>query len=185
MKKTIISDSFILLVAVVCFLDTEGIAILFFVAAIIHELGHLLIIVIFRGQITQFLLTATGGTLRYRLQNETRWRRFFIAAAGPAIGFITAIILSSIGKFRFAGVNLLLSLFNCVPIFPLDGGVILNCIITNTRIADLFSKFFCFVLIILSIQVVKAGGGCGLLILSMLLLQNNLNLQNNLYKNII
>lgn len=123
-----IEDSFWCMLAILIFLDTDGIAPIFLFSAAVHELGHLIMVLLCGGTITSFRLSAAGGMLRYQLPCHSRWGDFLIAAAGPITGLIFAVLSGLWGFPLLAGAGILLNSFNLLPIAPLDGGQMLTCI---------------------------------------------------------
>lgn len=180
-----VGDSFILMAAVAGFLDTTGIAPLFFMAAALHEAGHALAVRVVGGQMTCLRLTALGGVMRYRLFRPSPAADFWIAAAGPLAGLFAAWIAAGLGSFRFAGANLLLSLFNLLPVRPLDGGQMLESICRG-RVWQLYLETACCLLLAAaSIYILSHGGGGSLFLLAIALsagLQKNLQKYVNGYK---
>lgn len=117
--------SFYLFWAVFCLLDSEGVLPIFAGAAVIHELGHILAISACGGQIAYIKLSASGAVI-----HQTRMLEpvcdCAVALAGPAAGMAAALLFSAMGYPTAAGANLLLSMFNCLPFLPLDGGCALS-----------------------------------------------------------
>jgi stage IV sporulation protein FB len=111
-----------------------------FVAILWHELGHALVIRRY-GSPARIQLIAFGGLAIPTYPSPSPWRRLAIAAAGPAAGFLLlAIVWGSnqlapwseghaylaLAYFFLVMVNLFWSLLNLLPIWPLDGGMILR-----------------------------------------------------------
>lgn len=92
---------------------------LFLCAAVIHELGHAIAIFLCGGKIDGIYLSITGAVLK-QSRCLGYGQECLISLAGPAAGLAAAWIFS--GYPMLAGANLLLSLFNSLPILPLDGG---------------------------------------------------------------
>ncbi len=180
-----IGDSFILMAAVAGFLDTTGIAPLFFIAAALHEAGHALAVRVAGGQVVCLRLTALGGVMRYRLSCPNQKADAWIALAGPLAGLFAAWIAAGLGSFRFAGANLLLSLLNLLPVRPLDGGQVLEAI-SHGRAWQLYLEITCCLLLAaVSIYILSNGGGASLFLLVVALsagLQKNLQKYVNGYK---
>lgn len=120
--------------------------------AIIHELGHLLCGVFLRLKPETFSITPFGLQISFKpeislynskVKNGTRIcvKKMLLAFAGPLTNFIIVfilIILNNLGVIVdniFLGetaiyANILIGVFNLIPIYPLDGGRILKGIIS-------------------------------------------------------
>lgn len=113
------------------FLDTETLwAIALPVAA--HELGHVLAFRLIGLRITSFRAELKGLCIDYCGFCGTAGH-IFAAAAGPAAGLAYAFAASHWAKLTgsetaalSAGISLLLSAFNLLPVLPLDGGRIFS-----------------------------------------------------------
>lgn len=167
------------MVAVAGFLDEDGIALLFFAAAALHELGHALAVWLCGGQIVYLRLTALGGVLRYRMAAPMRLHTVWIAAAGPLLGLAAAWCAARLGYYTFAGANLLLSLVNLLPVRPLDGGEIMHAWLEGSLPERMIECVVCITLGVLSGVILYRGGGCSLLLLTGVLVAY---LQKNLQK---
>lgn len=123
-----------------------------FVAVAVHEGGHALAALSF-GARAHVRLHGMGGETRHETVPPLRgWRRLTVTAAGPAAGFALAgaclllgIALSRAGAFRAVGqpygalaayglyvlqtASFYWSLFNLVPILPLDGGALVGAVL--------------------------------------------------------
>ena len=178
MKERIqVGDSFILMAALVGFLDESGLAPLFFLAAALHEMGHALAVLFCGGTFIQLRLTAAGGVIRYRLPRISMLKDVCIAAAGPAFGLLAAWGAAAFGYYRFAGANLLLSMLNLMPVRPLDGGQMITALLQGGTIQLVVEAGCCILLGLLSGVIFLQGGGCSLLIFTTILigyLQKNL-----------
>ncbi len=102
--------------------------------SMIHEAGHLLAIRHFGGRAEK--LRSMGQGFEIRFDGLSYGQEFFAAAAGPLINllmFFLFIIFALIGKSKglwyCAFSNLLLALINLLPIYPLDGGRMLSCLL--------------------------------------------------------
>lgn len=110
-----------------------------FFAILVHELGHALIAELF-GWPTQIVLYYLGGlAISERYRNNTPLRSIAVSAMGPGAGFlffglVLAIHLTlAVYRVRYNEyvavvlvylemINLSWSLFNLLPVLPLDGG---------------------------------------------------------------
>ena len=91
---------------------------------ITHELSHILALCLLGQRITGFSLDAHGLCIRYD-GFCTPAGHIFAALAGPLGGAFYALVgLTDIDWLcRSAGLSLLLTAFNLLPIPPLDGGM--------------------------------------------------------------
>ena len=112
--------------------------------AFLHELGHLLAGVILGFKPKSLKINPLGLSISFWIKAEDYNRRIFqgnilavkkllIAMAGPMINFILVLIFSAF-DFKLGDIdqelliysNILIGLFNLIPIYPLDGGRILK-----------------------------------------------------------
>ncbi len=121
-----------------------------FISILVHELGHALMIRFYKLP-TEIVLQGFGGYASHPAGVLTRLQSFLVTAAGPAIQIalgVAAIALLLFAplpdtpiKYFFgalAAVSIGWALLNCLPIFPLDGGRMLQSILGPTRIKAVF-----------------------------------------------
>lgn len=103
------------------------------ISVIIHEYGHILAARQFGIGCKKVLVLPIGGLAMLEAMPKEWKKELWIAAAGPLtslvlaiLGFVVAFPLIPFGIAKvpldFCLVNLVLFLFNCLPIFPMDGG---------------------------------------------------------------
>ncbi|MDI6783076.1 MAG: site-2 protease family protein [bacterium] len=145
-------------------------ALLIFGSVLAHELSHSYVAlkkgIAMRG-ITLFIF---GGVAETSEEPRTAREEFQIAAAGPAMSILIALVSWSLGVLapllhlgpglvwilnQVKLVNLMLVVFNLIPGFPLDGGRLFRAVLWKatgnlrkaTRIASNIGRFFGFLLI--------------------------------------
>lgn len=121
------SPSAVLLLALAFFFDGSGLLSAVVPAALIHELGHFLLLKMFRRRVIRLHLGLSGLEMDYAPRLEGI-HSLLCAAAGPLFGFLYAFAACSLGGdyWKVSGAaSFLLSAFNLLPILPLDGGRVL------------------------------------------------------------
>jgi Zn-dependent protease len=113
----------------------------FFACVVLHELGHSLTGRRYGVNVSRILLMPIGGMAEFdSLPREPR-KELLITLAGPAVNFVIAGLLwwpvtrlpeviyfyTAEGLlYQLFAANLVMGLFNLVPVFPMDGGRILR-----------------------------------------------------------
>ncbi len=117
----------------ILFFDSTGILRCCMAAAVLHELGHALAYRLLLRQKPVIRLHAGGLALQWAASMATTWAEVCILAAGPAVNFLAASVYLSLAGHTarffywfFGGVNLLMGVFNLLPIGFLDGGRLLE-----------------------------------------------------------
>ena len=93
-----------------------------------HELGHLVLLILWGKRITGLNLTPFGiGITTPSTTHLSYGKEISIVLAGPLMNFLLAggLLLLPNGELASA-INLVMGLFNLLPILPLDGGQALH-----------------------------------------------------------
>lgn len=171
--RPVIRPGAVILLALLCYLAPLRAAGAFLLAVTVHELGHLGAITLCGGRLRGLCL-GTGGAV-IQVEGLRPGQELFCALAGPGAG----LLLLAFGKLLpvTALVALCHSLYNLLPIYPLDGGRALRCALaplgeqawTWTRAVGLGTALFLAVLGIYATLgrhwgplPLLAGVGCGL-----------------------
>jgi stage IV sporulation protein FB len=112
-----------------------------FVIVLIHEMGHLSVALLFGIKVLSVQLLPFGGVVSIEDHGKlTAWKEIVIALAGPlqnGIMMCIGMIFLSAGwgnseyiSYIISG-NMIIALFNLLPIPPLDGGKILQSLISQ------------------------------------------------------
>lgn len=106
---------------------------LFWLAAILHELGHLVALRLLRGRVEALRFRLSGAEICYRGTGISYGGEVLLALAGPGMNLLWAAVLALASRwypedflYRFIGCHLVLALFNLLPALPLDGGRMLQ-----------------------------------------------------------
>ena len=110
--------------------------------AIIHEFGHLMVGLLLGMKPSKFELTPYGIGISFEITpkdynykiGKGNWlevKKILVALAGPMTNFVIILICFKLDIGFFSGLrviytNILLIVFNLLPIYPLDGGRIIK-----------------------------------------------------------
>ena len=106
--------------------------IFFMMLIIIHELGHIVISLLFKWNIDKIIILPFGGLTKYNeIINRPLIEEFLIAIAGILFQLIFYILIKNNIDYKYFDViNYFIIVFNLLPIYPLDGGKLLNMILS-------------------------------------------------------
>lgn len=115
------------------YFDASGFLRMGLLAAFLHEWGHILVYCAQQRRFPVIEVTFTGFCMQLRGDKLSPGRRFWLAAAGPAVNFVLAgvwaLLLARRATIRgstFWAANLLTGCFNLLPVQPLDGAQMLT-----------------------------------------------------------
>ena len=155
-----ISGGFLLLLSFTAFLCGGGNVFAAAIAAAFHELGHLALILLQGSLPKRLTLDVSGACLRCYGPEPSANQELLRAMAGPAVGLVLWLVLRSAVNGLLSAVgemSLMLSLVNLLPAPGLDGGRVLNAIITGTVSPDFRDDLFERLGILTSLLAVLLG----------------------------
>lgn len=133
------------------FLDSTFICCGLFASILFHEFAHIAVANKYGLPCKQVYLHAFGGAaaiegLEHYERERKPYEEFWIAFAGPFSSFLLAVIFfvglvlmpsgpTYLGKawFYFVKVNIVIGVFNLIPVYPIDGGRMIRSIFNQKR----------------------------------------------------
>ena len=128
--KIFVSPWVVLLLASFVLLSSPLVLSAVLLAALVHELGHYALLRCLGGEIECIRISPFGADMRIRNRERLSYAGEMLAvAAGPTVNILSAFLVAAAGKWAdvayvFAGAQLVLGLFNLLPVLPLDGGTL-------------------------------------------------------------
>lgn len=128
--KIVVSPWTVLLLAVFAAVSSPLLLAALLLAALCHELGHCALLRAFGAEVNTVYISAFGAELRLSDRPCLSYGQEMLAVvAGPAANLLFSAGLSWCGTqkpilFVFAGAQLVLAIFNLLPVRPLDGGAL-------------------------------------------------------------
>lgn len=108
------------------------------IAAWLHEMGHYLAVRLCGRRIHDFKPGLTGAVLE--TGGLSLGQELFCAVSGPVVGLLPLLCRGWAPKIALCA--LLQSAFNLIPVYPLDGGRIMRCIVRLLRLPEQCSTVF-------------------------------------------
>ena len=154
--------STVLLYFLMCLTGDFKRVILTFLIIIIHETGHLFFLKTFQVSVTKLTIYPFGGLIKTnKLINFSPIKELLISLGGILNPLILYILFFYLYKYSFINtysynlflsINTSLILFNIIPIYPLDGYIILNSLL-NLIIPYLKSNIISLIISIITLII--------------------------------
>lgn len=140
--KISVDFSFFLLLSFAVFYGYKN-AVLIILFSSLHELGHLLCLVLLKAYPKKISVSFYGISMKYD-SIISKFKEMLIIISGPAVNLILYLILKD-------DINLALLLINLYPVLPLDGGRLIN--LLSEKTAEIITVIFLILLIAVSIYL--------------------------------
>nr|WP_317357020.1 site-2 protease family protein [uncultured Tyzzerella sp.] len=185
LKKISINPTFYVALILVIFFKVYNIYFYFFVFVFLHELAHIFMAKKFGLTTKKLVITPIGQVaIINNIEKLQLYKRLLIVSIGVILNLALGLFFNIFTNEKMqliSKVNLSIAFFNCLPIFPLDGGRFF-CYILGSKIGDLkasiilkkVSLFLSFILLLCGfIQIILYPYNITLLCLSLYFVKVN------------
>ena len=121
-ERVFVSGGFVLLTAWFALVNGWQLLAVILSAALLHELGHLLVLGLLGGRVRALRISVFGAELVTSAGCLSYPGELAATLAGPAVNLLCGFVLAPLGAWTAAGAHLALGIFNLLPVRPLDGG---------------------------------------------------------------
>ncbi|WP_250277622.1 site-2 protease family protein [[Clostridium] colinum] len=185
LKKISINTTFYVALILTVIFKVYEIFFYFFIFVFLHELAHIFVAKKFGLNIKKIIITPIGQiAVIDNIEKLELYKKIFIVSVGVLLNIILALFFNMFTNEKMQlmkNINLSIAFFNCLPIFPLDGGRFF-CYILGSKIGDLkasiilkkISLFGSFIMFLLGfIQIILYPYNVSLLCLSLYFIKVN------------
>ena len=113
-------------------LEQMDVYLIFIISIIFHEMAHLAVGVMFGLKPKVFTISPLGVSVQFYLYSQRKSiKKVMTYLAGPLMNILLAVVvawlpLNEVLAMKIVYTNIILAIFNLVPMLPLDGGRILK-----------------------------------------------------------
>lgn len=131
MKKNKLHYSIIIFFILSIFIGLFKEFLFIFLFLVLHDLGHLFIINLFKLNINKIVFYPFGGIINYEFKNDFLYKEILISFGGVLVNFLLMLLFYFLNIEMFYLINLMFLVINLLPIYPLDGGKITQYVLMN------------------------------------------------------
>ena len=178
MKKFKSHYSFFILLLFSFFLGLIKEMFLIIFVLMIHEIGHLFFIILFKNSVSNIIIYPFGGVINYELKNDFIYKDLLITLGGVLSNLLFYLLFKLLKLDILSNINFVFLIVNLIPIHPLDGSRILT-LILSINLPYYLSKIICFIVsltlsLILLIYIVINKSGFYYMFLIIFLIRINI-----------
>lgn len=153
-----VNPAFAIAAAALYLFDNDGVFALIAVSALVHELGHYIVLRLLGTAPHVIRLELTGAVMYYDGRAMGYGGELAAAAAGPAAGALLGALAAICGDTALCGASLTLTAFNLLPANGLDGGKMLHSLLALLLDGDRADKVSDILTIFTAAALILCGG---------------------------
>lgn len=152
-RKGICSVGFYLMLALLLLIIPLPWLVAMFAAGGFHELCHLVALRILTGMNAPVYLSSDRACMP--IPDMPIWKEMLCAMAGPAGGLLLTFIAPIFPRLALCAI--MQSLYNLIPIYPMDGGRILSCVMRFLFAPPIANKIMTIVSVMIRCLILMMG----------------------------
>lgn len=115
-------------------MDTEGVVLPALAASLLHETGHLAMMLLLGSPPRKIECRLIGFQIENHTMTFNYTQDMLVSLAGAAVNILTFFVCFFFTRYTtFALVNLCIGVLNLLPVHPLDGSRVLYCLLCRKR----------------------------------------------------
>lgn len=152
-RKSILSVGFYLMLALLLLIVPFRWLVAMIIAAGFHEICHYILICLMTGDKVPIYLSTNA--VRMPIPNMEPWKELLCALAGPCGGFLLTFFSPIFPRLAICA--FIQSVYNLIPVHPMDGGRVLACILQYIFFPPTVGKILSFVTMVVRFVLLCLG----------------------------